>query len=62
MVSSIPIEYKKILNRSIWLIDRTLTGTTSPGQSGPESNSTLPRTSELELHYQMQFSVTYSTH
>ena len=29
---------KIFLNRSIWLIDRTLTGTTTPGQSGPASN------------------------
>ena len=29
---------RKWLNISIWHIDRTLTGTTSPGQSGPGSN------------------------
>ena len=28
-----------ISNRSIWHIDGTLTGSTSPGQSGPCSNS-----------------------
>ena len=26
------------LNSSIWPADRTLTGTTTPGESGPESN------------------------
>ena len=33
-----PIEYKYILNRFIWPIDRTLTGTTTPEQRGPWSN------------------------
>ena len=28
----------KRLNSSIWIIDETLTGTTSPGQSGAGSN------------------------
>ena len=28
----------KWLNSSIWFIDETLTGTATPGQSGPESN------------------------
>ena len=32
-------KYSKRLNSSICLIDRTLTGTPTPGQSGPGSNS-----------------------
>ena len=32
-------QYNKWLNSSIWLIIGTLTGTTIPGQSEPESNS-----------------------
>ena len=28
-----------MLNSSIWPIDRTLSGATTPGQSGPESNN-----------------------
>ena len=31
-------KYGKWLNSSIWPIDGILTGTTTPGQSGPESN------------------------
>ena len=31
MVSSIPIQYKKISNRHMWPMEETLTGTTSPG-------------------------------
>ena len=38
MASSIPIKYKSFLNRSIWPIYETLTGTTTSGQSGPGSN------------------------
>ena len=38
MISNIPIEYKPFLNRSIWPIDGTLTGTTTPDQSQPGSN------------------------
>ena len=34
-----------MLNSSIWLIDRTLSGATTPGQSGPGSN-----TNEVVLH------------
>ena len=33
-----PIEYEQFLNRSIWLMNRTLTGITTLGQSGPGSN------------------------
>ena len=40
MALSIPLEYKQVLNRSIWSIDGTLTGNTKPeSQSGPGSNS-----------------------
>ena len=31
-------KYRKGLNSSTWLIDKTPTGTTTPGQSGPGSN------------------------
>ena len=34
-----PIAFKCFLNRSIWLIDGTLVGTTTPGQTEPGSNS-----------------------
>ena len=48
MVSSIPNEHEWSLNRSIWFEDESLTGTTTPGQSGHESYAyenvfTLPR-------------------
>ena len=40
-------------NSSIWLIDKTLSGATTPGQSEPGSNSnkryfTLPKAIKLE--------------
>ena len=38
MASSILIKYKLFLNRSIWPIDKTLTGTTTVGESGTRSN------------------------
>ena len=47
-----PMEYEYFLCWSICPIDGTLTGTTTPGQSGHWNNS------NLEPHYQMQFSVT----
>ena len=34
-----PIKYKWFLNRCIWPINGTLTGTTIPGNSGPKSNN-----------------------
>ena len=37
--------YSKWLNSSIWLSDRALTGTTTPGQSGLGSNG-----NEVLLH------------
>ena len=51
-----------ILNRSIWLIDGTLTGTTTPGQSGPGSSSKkellyILRYLELKPHHHIQLSV-----
>ena len=50
-----------ILNKSIWPIDCTLTCTTTPGQSKPgrqwRSDLTFPRTSKLELHPWVKFSV-----
>ena len=62
MLLSIPIEHEQFSNRPIWPIYGNLTGTTTPGQSGSGSNGnkrvlSLPRSSELEPHYQMQFSV-----
>ena len=50
------------LNRSILPIDGTLTGITTPGQSGPGNNGNegillTDRALEVEFHYQMQFSV-----
>ena len=38
MVSSIPIQYKWFSNKSIWSIEETLTGTTTPSGSGSNSN------------------------
>ena len=43
-------------------IGGTLTGTTTPGQNGPESNGIevvrhIPKTPGLETRHQMQFSV-----
>ena len=32
------VKYSKLLNSSIWPIDGTLIGTTTPGQSGPGSH------------------------
>ena len=43
IASSIPMEYKSFLNRSIWPIDWTQTGTITPGQSGPGSNGNKGR-------------------
>ena len=53
----------KWLNSSFLSIDETLTGTTTPGQSGPENDSNegvhnILQTPRLEPHHQMQFSVT----
>ena len=47
---------------SIWAIDETLTSTTTPGQSGSESDGNewvlhIPLSSRLEPHHQMQFNV-----
>ena len=56
-----------ILNRSVWPIDRTQTGTTTPGQSGSGNNGNegvlhILQTPEQEPHYQMQFNVLLRTH
>ena len=40
-------------NRSIWLFDRTLSGATTPGQSGPGSDY-----NEEVLHILQSFSIT----
>ena len=55
-------KFRKLLNRSIWPIDVTQIGTTTPGQSGPGNNGYegvlyIPQNSLLELDHQMQFSV-----
>ena len=52
----------KRLNSSIWSIERTLTGTTTPSQSGPENKGNeeevhITKIPRLESHCQMQFSV-----
>ena len=65
MTSSIPIEYKYILNRSIWSIDGTVTGIITSGQSGTWSMAMkgvphIPRFSKLEPHNQMQFNLILS--
>ena len=39
MALSFSIEYEWFLDRSIWLIDGILTGTTTPVQSGTERNN-----------------------
>ena len=57
MVSIIPILCQKIMNRLIWPLDRTVTGTTTPGQKGTGSNgneevlyiSSIFKTSVLQL-------------
>ena len=54
------------LNRSIWLIDWTITSTTTQRSSGPGSNanesySMLPRSLKLELHDQIPFTVILKT-
>ena len=38
MASSIPIKYELLSNRSIWILDTTQTGTTTPYQSGTGIN------------------------
>ena len=38
MISGIPVEYVKFLNRTIWLLDETITDNTTPGHSVPGSN------------------------
>ena len=47
----------KCSNSSIWSIEGTLRGTTTPGQSGPGSNGNegipIPKAPELEPHHQM---------
>ena len=49
MESIIPIKYKSFLNRSMWLIDWTLTNITTPDQSGPriESNERVLHTPQI---------------
>ena len=54
MGSTIPIKYKGFLNRSNWLIVRTLTGTAALGQcgSGSKGNKRVtPSSVELEPYY-----------
>ena len=55
-----PFGYKWFLIRSIWPIDGTLTGTTTPGQSVPVRNGGVhhtPQFPKIDPHQQMQFSV-----
>ena len=56
----------KRLNSSIWPIDGTLTGTSSPNQSGPESNSHegvlhILQILRVEPHHLMRISVILRT-
>ena len=56
------ITYYKWFSCSIWPLDGGLTGTTTPVQSGLESNANegvlhIPQTPRLEPHHQIQFSV-----
>ena len=51
-----------LINSSIWLIDGTLTGTTTPSQSEPgcnyiESVLHVPRTPVMQPHHQIRFSI-----
>ena len=51
-------KFSEWLNLSIWPIDNTLTGTTTPGQSGPGSYDNkkvlhIPQTQELDLTHQI---------
>ena len=55
MGSSISIEYEWVLNRSIWLIDITISGERESVSN--VHKRVLIRFSELEPHYQMQSSV-----
>ena len=57
----------KRLNSLMWFIDRTLTGTTKPGQSEPGSQGNeavihIPQIPGLEPQYQMKFSVISRTY
>ena len=54
------------LNSSIWAINGTIKGTTTPVKSGPESNGNekvlhIPQTPRLGLHHEMQFNVILQT-
>ena len=70
MLHLINIRIRTILNISIWLIDGTLTGTTTPGQSEPGSNCNegvlgyfpVSGSPELDAYHQMPFSVIFSTY
>ena len=52
MTLSVPIEYESFLNRSIFPIDWTLTGTTTSGQRGLENNP-----NESVLHISLVFKI-----
>ena len=54
MASSTNIEYESALDWSIWPIDRTVTSTKTPSQSGPGSSWPQPRFPAIEL---LQFEI-----
>ena len=59
-------KYSKWLSSLIWSIDGTITGTTTPGQSGPGINgnkgySSLPKSAGERPYRQMQFRVIFMT-
>ena len=58
-VSLITLQYDKVLNKSIEPIDGTLTGITTPGQSGSlnEGHFTQAKFPELNPQHQMYFSI-----
>ena len=55
-------KYRKWLNNSIWLVDETLTGTTTLGQSASVSNGNeevlyIPKVQGLKPYHQIEFCV-----
>ena len=59
MASNIPIKNNKFLNKSIWSIDKTLTGTITLSQNGCGSNGNRKATPDLEPHHQVLFNVLF---
>ena len=53
---SIPVKYEYFLNKSIWSIDGTL-GQKRTRDKSNEEYSTLAKSSEINPHLQIQFSI-----